>query len=89
MFYRVFKSAIGVVTAQEKDGFITIEGVPGHFIEKDISKLWKTTKIGMHMFTKVSRNHFVIPSFYALDLRYMLVMLLNGGKSRCMSRRTA
>jgi hypothetical protein len=26
MFYRVFKSAIGVVTAQEKDGFITIEG---------------------------------------------------------------
>lgn len=89
MFYRVFKSATGVVTAQEKNGFITIEGVPGHFIEKDISKLWKTTKIGMHMFTKVSRNHFVIPSFYALDLRYMLEMMLSGGKSLNMSHRTA
>jgi SNF2 family DNA or RNA helicase len=89
MFYRVYKSAFGIVTAEEKDGYITVEGVTGSFIEKDISKIWKTTKIGMHMFTKVGRNYFVIPSFYALDLRYMLELMLASGKNLVMSRRTA
>lgn len=89
MFYRIYKTTFGIVTAEEKDGYITVEGVPGYFVERDISKLWKTTKIGLHMFKKIGKNFFVIPSFYALDLRYMLEQMLASSRNLAMSKRTA
>ena len=87
--FQVFKRALGIVTVEETRSRIHVEGVPGYFIEKDISNAWKTSKLGNNMFTKVTRSSFSIPSFFALDLRYMLeTMISNTGKLE-MSKRTA
>lgn len=83
------KRSFGIVTATEKNGKITVEGVNANFMNNDFTKMWKTSKIGLHMFEKVTRTSFEIASFYALDLRYMLESMLETGKSLQVSRRTA
>ena len=83
------KRKFGVVTAEEKNGWVYVEGVNASFMDKDFQRMWKTSKIGMHMFSKVTRNGFVLPSFFALELRYMLEKLLSTGKQMLVSRRTA
>lgn len=83
------KRTFGMVTATEKNDKIIVEGVNAKFMNDDFTKLWKTSKIGLHMFEKITKSSFEIPSFYALDLRYMLEKLLETGKSLNVSRRTA
>lgn len=87
--FRVFKRTFGIITVEEKDGRIIVEGVPGHFMEKDLQQVWRTSKIGAHMFTSIDRSSFVIPSFFALDLRYILEHLLSLQTRLNISRRTA
>lgn len=83
------KKKFGIVSVEEKNGQIYVEGVNANFMDKDFQKMWKTSKIGIHMFTKITRNGFHLPSFFALELRYMLEKLLGTGKSINVSRRTA
>jgi hypothetical protein len=83
------KRKFGVVTAEEKNGTVYVEGVNANFMDKDFQKMWKTSKIGIHMFSKITRNGFQLPSFFALELRYMLEKLLGTGKQMQVSRRTA
>lgn len=66
------KKTLGIINVIEKDRIIHVDGVPGYFIEKDISNIWKTSKITSNMFIKITRNTFSIPSFFALDLVYIL-----------------
>lgn len=87
--FRIFKKALGIVTVEEKNSRIIVEGVPGYFIEKDIANAWKTSKLGNNMFIKVTRSSFIIPSFFALDLRYMLESMIENTGRLDMSKRTA
>lgn len=83
------KKTLGVITVIEKDNNIYVEGVPGYFIEKDISTIWKTSKITANMFNKITRNTFSIPSFFALDLVYILEAITKHRRVGVNNARTA
>lgn len=87
--FRVFKRVIGIVTVEEKNGTIIVEGVPGHFLTDDIQTLLKTSKVGNNLFTSIGRSGFTLDSYFALDLRYLLETLLATEKRLKVSRRTA
>lgn len=87
--FRVFKRVLGVVTVEEHNGQIVVEGVPGHFLAEDIQQLLKTSKVGNNLFTTINRSGFTMDSYFALDLRYLLETLLATEKRLKVSRRTA
>lgn len=87
--FRVFKRALGVVSVEEKNGMITVEGVSSRFIEEDLRKVWKTSRLGNYLFSSKGSYGFVIPSFFALELRYMLEHMLSLNIRLQISRRTA
>lgn len=65
----------------EEGRTIEITGVPAYLIDRDIAKVWGTRKLQMHMFMALTRNKIVIPSFFALDLIYILEqMIVHGAK---------
>lgn len=91
--YRVFRrrvdKIVGRVSVEEANGHIEVSGVSGLFMEQDLSKIWKTSRIGKFMFTSTDRYGFTLPSFFALDLRYILEHMLSLDRRLLISRRTA
>lgn len=83
------KKLLGVITVEEHNNEVVVQGVPGYFIERDISKLWKTSKISMYMFTKVTKSSFTIPKFFLLDLAYILEEICIAKKIDAGSKRTS
>lgn len=83
------KKILGVITVEEHNDEIVVQGVPGYFIERDISKLWKTSKISMYMFTKITKSSFTIPKFFLLDLAYILEEICIARKIDSGSKRTS
>lgn len=71
-----FKRALGIVTAREEKGHITLDGIPNNVIQNDIQKLWRTSRVGKHMFSRNTRNSITFPSFFALEVKYMLAQIL-------------
>lgn len=58
------------VTQTEKE--IIISGIPADTMVRDISKIWKTSRINSYMFTTTSKNTLAFPLFFATDVYYML-----------------
>lgn len=83
------KKTLGLVTVRQTETEIIVEGVPGYFIQSDISNLWKTSKITAHMFNKITRNTFSIPLFFALDLLYTMEQLIASPRKVGISKNTA
>lgn len=72
-----FKRLFGSVSCEEKDGIITISGVPTYVIERDISKLWKSSKISNNIIIDHGRSYFSFYSFFALEIDYVINKLLD------------
>lgn len=83
------KKTLGVVTVEQTENEIVVEGVPGYFIQNDINNLWKTSKITAHMFNKITRNTFTVPLFFGLDLLYTMEQLIASPKKVGIGRHTA
>jgi superfamily II DNA or RNA helicase len=81
-----FRRLIGAIQVIEKDNIIEINGVPAETMTRDISKIWGTSKINLHMFTKITRNSFHFSRFFAVDVLYMLETMLNDRKSYTNTR---
>lgn len=58
------------VTQDQKE--IHISGLPANVVTRDIAKIWKTSRINTHLFTKVTNNQLSFPLFFAPDILYML-----------------
>ena len=67
---------VGNIMILERDGVITISGLPTNSLMRDIQKLWSTTRITKHMFLTVDRSELSFYSFFALDIEYILQQLV-------------
>lgn len=56
---------------------LQITGVPAFLIDRDIAKVWGTRKLQMHMFVTLQRNKIVIPTFFVVDLIYILQTMID------------
>lgn len=80
--FSAIRRMTGFAAVSEKDGIITVSGLPADFIAKDIKKFWTTSKIASSMFTYISRNEVRFASFFAIEFEYIIrSMLQNGGSS--------
>lgn len=75
-FSTTLKGLVGFTTVVEENGIITVKNIPTKLISYHIAKLWSTSKINTHMFTKMDSRGFSFPSFFAVEVRYMLKQLL-------------
>ena len=80
MFGQV-RSIFGNIKVSQSDKVITVEGVPFDVMEKDISKIWNTSKISSNMFIKLGKYSFSFPLFFAPDIVYQLDVMINNRKT--------
>ena len=78
---------LGSVHVEEDDDIITISGLPADVIQKEISKIWKSSKIGLHMFNKIERSKVSFFKFFALEFQYAL-RTIRSKSSNMITRRT-
>lgn len=73
---------LGGVTVVENpnNNTITVRGVNGNFLDHDISKMWKTSKIFGHIVRKSSSFGFEFDNFFAVDLLYIVKKIIAEGK---------
>jgi hypothetical protein len=86
--FSYIKRVTGNITVRENDGIITIEGVPGYVIKKDIKNIWGTDKVNANMFLDIDNSSFSFLSFYATDVLFTLEQLTNSNRSLKVSLRT-
>lgn len=77
---------VGLISVREVNGRITLSGIPVSVMERDIKKLWNTSRIQSHMFLKTSRSQVSFHSFYALEVQFILESILKS-TTTLLSRR--
>lgn len=60
---------------------IDVRGASINFMERDIAKIWSTSRISEHMFTSISRSGFTAPLFFAIEIDYVLKAIAESSKS--------
>jgi superfamily II DNA or RNA helicase len=63
---------LGNIKVVQTDKEIVISGLPTGMVQRDISKIWKTSRINKYMFTTASSSSLAFPLFFAPDVYYML-----------------
>lgn len=63
---------IGSVRVEETDKLIKVSGIPSRLMSSDIQRIWGTTRISKHMFTRIGRSDMIFYRFYALEVFYAL-----------------
>jgi len=71
MFSKI-RRMLGNIKVVQTEREIVISGLPADVIQNDISKIWKTSRINAHMFSKVSKDSLAFPLFFATDVYYIL-----------------
>ncbi len=82
-----FRRLFGAIKVVESNGVITCSGLPANEISAAITKEWETTVITRHLFITMTRSSFSFPSFFAVEVDYLLRQLLEKPKVRV--RKTA
>jgi len=71
MFSKV-RRILGNIKVVQTEKEIVVTGIPADTMARDISKIWRTSRINKNMFTTLSRNTLAFPLFFATDVMYML-----------------
>lgn len=77
---------LGNIRVIETDTDITIDGIPADVMTKDISRIWRTSRININMFSKVGNSSLTFPRFFAVDVLYMIDHMIEYGNIRVSSR---
>lgn len=72
------RKLIGNINVVEEGNFVTIEGLPTYQYLNDMSRIWRTSKIGMHMFSRVTSSAVTFNKFFVPEVIYTLEGVLNG-----------
>lgn len=67
-------------SVEEKDNLIYVNHIKTKTMQYDIDRIFKTTRVNKYMFESIGRNSFVINSFFALELYYVLERLIRNRK---------
>lgn len=79
--------ALGIVSVKEtSQGLIEISGVPADVIARHIGRMYQTKRIAQWMFTKLTKNGFVFPSWFAVEFHYIAKQARLDAKSWGMQR---
>jgi hypothetical protein len=68
---------VGAIKVIEDRDQIRIEGLPADLVEKDILKIWSTSKITGFMFTELKKSSLKFNKFFAPDFAYTLQRILS------------
>lgn len=82
----VLRRVTGFSDVMEKDGEIIISGISAENLARDMRTIWTTSKVAGAMFTKVTWTNIRIPSFFGLELHYILTKLLSFRKLNTSKR---
>ena len=80
------KRAIGYITVRERDGVITVSGIPSTTITQDIKKQWQTSRINSQLFIRIDRSEITLPSFFAVEFELIIARLLAATNIRTNKR---
>lgn len=83
----LFNTVTGQVTAKEKDKTITLYGLNGYSLTKEIEDIWNTTRITKHVFTDIGRLSVSFHKFFLIDILYTLEVIKEESKIS-LSRRS-
>lgn len=78
---------VGSIKVTASDRLIEVSGIPGDVMQRDIQRLWKTSRINEWMFTNFSKNSFSFNPFFAPDIVYIIDQLASTKRSRFTSTR--
>lgn len=80
--FDTLRKVFGFVEIEEKDGIIHVRGVPSYVIQRDIQRLWGTSRIGNNIFRDLSGSSLSFYSFFALEVDYAINRLIEDKTSR-------
>ncbi len=80
------KRFIGYVGVDESETHITIEGLPGYDLARDIQQKWQTSKVNGYLFSHVGKSKIIFPKFFAIDVLYIFRELYADPKTRTAKR---
>lgn len=77
--YGFIQKALGIVNVNTVGDVIEVTGVNGKHIYKDVKRLWKTTRVGEHLFINMDSSSFSFHSFFLPDVLFTLNTLIERG----------
>lgn len=80
------RKLIGSINVEEEGNLVRIEGLPTYQYINDIERIWRTSKIGLNMFTKVTSSYVTFNKFFVPEVLYTLESILEESKARINRR---
>lgn len=74
------------VTVEESGGIITLYGIDGKELLQGMFKVWRSSKIGQNMFTKVTGKSISFHRFFLIDVVYTFQSLIDQPRVRINRR---
>jgi SNF2 family DNA or RNA helicase len=80
MLVSTLRKMIGSIHVVEEGNFIRVEGLPTYQYINDLARIWRTSKIGLNMFSKVTSSYVVFHKFFLPEVIYTLEGALESPK---------
>lgn len=81
------RSLVGSIRVEEKNGLITMDGFRADGLIKAVGKVWSTSKIMNNMLSKARGSSIEFPSFFAIEMEFILTELSKQNVSSYLPKR--
>lgn len=71
MYDFISRAVFGLHISEEK-GIVRISGIRADYFLDDITKVFNTSRVSVHMFNKATRSYVEFYSFFAIDVEYIV-----------------
>ena len=94
ILFNSFRAAIGLlkfeqITPKDSHPVIRISGINTFLLEKDLRKIFSTSKVYSSMFDRIDKYALEFPSFFALEVERIMQRIIGSPDRLNTSRRTA
>jgi SNF2 family DNA or RNA helicase len=81
------RKMIGSIHVSEEGNFVRIDGLPTYQYINDLARIWRTSKIGLNMFSKVTSSYVVFHKFFLPEVIYTLEKALETPRGHAFNYR--